>query len=139
MKRQWLCETGGPLVGYHWPPNQIVVVAASGPGPKSWQSIWEVEIDGEHSQQFCDALYQSSSGRYDYIGDWHCHPSFSITPSLQDAEAIALMAEVKGVVDNPISVIASKFTGKFYGYFWTGEALESVRLIVETSDVPKRP
>lgn len=132
MKRQWLCETGGALVGYELESNQIVVVSASGPGPKSRQRIWGVEIDGEHSQQFCGAFYKSSNGCYDYVGDWHCHPSLSIAPSRQDAEAMAIMAAVEGITDNPISVIVSKFTGKMHGYVWTGEALQPVRLIIET-------
>ena len=131
MGERLFCETGGPLVGLRERAQRIVIIDLTGPGPKSKQSMFGVEIDGNHSQHFCDERYESSNGAYDYIGDWHCHPSFSVSPSQPDREAISLMASVDGIVDNPVSLIASRFTKKIHSYIWDGSDLVRVKLRIE--------
>jgi integrative and conjugative element protein (TIGR02256 family) len=131
MRQKLFVETGGPLIGFFENSKRIVIVDLTDSGPKSKQSMFGVEIDGEHSQRFCDEMYQSSNGVYDYMGDWHCHPSFSLSPSEPDREAISLMASVDGIVDNPVSLIASRFTKKIHSYVWDGYDLIRVKLSLE--------
>lgn len=130
MRRRLFVETGGPLVGFCKNAKRVEIVDLTGPGPKSMQGIFGVEIDGEHSQNFCDQVYKKSDGAYDYIGDWHCHPSFSVTPSQPDREAISLMASVDGIIDTPVSIILSRFSKKMNCYIWDRSDLVRVKVRV---------
>ena len=110
-------ETGGPLVGYISEDNALVVVDAGGPGPKAEHSFFSVLIDGANAQNFCNEIYDSSGGDYDYIGDWHRHMCFSLVPSKDDEIAMTKMANFKYCpVKNPITIIYRKFPEGFAIY-----------------------
>lgn len=105
-----LKETGGPLVGYISEDNALVVVDAGGPGPKAKFSFFNITIDGEHAQFFCDKVYRESEGLYDYVGDWHRHMCFSLSPSTDDVNAMIKIASFEYCpVKNPISLIYRRF------------------------------
>ncbi len=123
MKRASCTETGGVLVGYS-EGDSLVVTAASGPGPRAKLRLFSVTIDGKHAQQFCDRVSQESDGKIDYLGDWHCHFAFSITPSTDDHRAMEIMAEFEdSPTKTPISLIWAKYCGKFVTYVYTEERL----------------
>lgn len=120
-------EVGGPMVGYTTDENELVITDVAGPGLNGKCMPFNVTVDGEHSQRFCDLAYRDSGGKLDFVGDWHCHPSICIRPSEGDRQAMKLLAETPGLVPNPVSLIYSSFLRVFRIYEWVDPAQ---RLIV---------
>lgn len=112
------CETGGPMVGFVAGNRSLMITDVEGPGPKGKCSPFSVTIDGEHSQQFCDRIHQETNGTWDYVGDWHCHPGFSLRPSDDDSRAMHLLANTPGLVENPVSLIYSRGRRMYRVYEW---------------------
>lgn len=117
IKPVWFRETGGALVGYVNDRREVIVTDACGPGPRAVSQLFSIKIDGEYTGDFCNEIFRKSNGLYDYIGDWHCHPSFYIRPSEVDQLAMVELSEIKGLPDFPISVIFSRFSWKFKSYY----------------------
>lgn len=115
-------ETGGPMVGYVTDDNAIVIKDVAGPGSHGIRRFLSVWIDGDHSQRFSDQAFHQSGGTVDYVGDWHCHPGFSVRPSGRDHAAIKEMAEIKGILSHPISMILSRMSGRFQVYEWSEDS-----------------
>ncbi len=111
-------EIGGPMVGYVTSEGELVIADVEGPGPNGRCMAYNVTIDGEHSQRFCDLAYYNSSGKLDFVGDWHCHPSICIRPSCGDRQAMKLLAETPGLIANPVSLIYSSILRIFRIYEW---------------------
>lgn len=111
-------ETGGALTG-HIHNDELVVTAASGPGPRAKLEKYSVLIDGEHAERFCNQVRRKSFGEDDYVGDWHCHLANSLKPSDMDHRAMQTMAEFGfSPPRQPISVIWSKPSGRARGYYY---------------------
>ena len=114
-------ETGGPLVGYIAPNRILIVTNAAGPGPKAKLERYNVTIDGESAQTFCDRILRESEGRQDYVGDWHKHPGISLRPSNDDTIAMETMANFAcSPTKHPISLIYRIFPQAFKVYVWDG-------------------
>ncbi len=111
-------EIGGPMVGHVSSTNVIYIEDVEGPGPRGICLPYNVTIDGQHSQRFCDEAHEKSNGKWDYIGDWHCHPGISMQPSSGDSEAIRLMAETSGLTASPVSLIYSRILRLYRIYEW---------------------
>lgn len=50
----------------------------------------------EHHQQALDAFFAKTSAaykRYNYLGEWHSHPSYPVRPSLQDRVSMQSLVE----------------------------------------------
>jgi integrative and conjugative element protein (TIGR02256 family) len=117
VQRTKLTETGGPLVGYISNDGALVVTHANGPGPRAELEFRSVLIDGVAAQQFCDNLARLSDGKLDYVGDWHCHPGFSLLPSDQDLEAMKLIANAPNwSIKNPVSLIYRRWPERYCVY-----------------------
>lgn len=114
-------ETGGPLVGYLAENGALIVTGAAGPGPRGRCEQYAVMIDGEYAQKFCDRAHHESCGRIDYVGDWHKHPGFSLSPSTHDVSAIKTMAEFEySPTRYPISLIYRSWPQSWQVYAWDG-------------------
>lgn len=114
-------ETGGPLVGYVTQDGVLIVVDATGPGPKARLESFSVTIDGAHAQKFCDRVYRETDGQSDYVGDWHKHPGISLRPSENDILAIKTMANFEFCPTKyPISLIYRSWPQAFKVYVWDG-------------------
>jgi integrative and conjugative element protein (TIGR02256 family) len=81
-------ETGGVLVGFEKDSGDLVVTAAVGPGPNALHSRSRFRRDGDYSQTEVDRLHHVTSGRDDYIGEWHSHPE-SGGPSAMDYRSMS--------------------------------------------------
>ena len=115
-------ETGGPLVGYISNDHALVITGATGPGPKAELSRYSVVIDGEFAQKFCDEMYSASSGKLDYVGDWHRHTGWSLEPSKEDVHAMRTMADFEYCpVKHPVSLIYRKRPAAFKTYVLNAE------------------
>lgn len=78
-------ETGGMLVGYrgHDRP-ELVVTAATGPGPRARHRRYTFAPDGHWQQRLLAAIYEQSGRVTSYLGDWHSHPDGRPLPSTRD-------------------------------------------------------
>jgi integrative and conjugative element protein (TIGR02256 family) len=139
VKSVWFTETGGPMVGYLTPDSTLVVTDVAGPGPKSIRKAYSVTIDGEFSQQFCDETYIATGGKSDYIGDWHCHPSLSLQPSMDDESAMRLMANTEGLTNSPVSLIYSRISHRKKAYRWDGDLQQLVSIPLLKPKAISRP
>lgn len=75
-------ETGGVLLGYwvHAPSGttceaEAVVTAQIGPGPRAVHRERSFSPDHVYQEEEIARLYHESGRRWNYIGDWHTHPS----------------------------------------------------------------
>ncbi|MEX2460627.1 MAG: Mov34/MPN/PAD-1 family protein [Paenibacillaceae bacterium] len=76
-------ETGGVLLGYI-SDSIVVIMHACSPGPNAIQKRLSIEIDTEYCQNFINQVFESSGGRYTYLGDWHSHTKNSLLYSQID-------------------------------------------------------
>jgi integrative and conjugative element protein (TIGR02256 family) len=67
-------EIGGILVR-RYDGSFADIVHAVGPGTLAQHSTSRFTRDGTYAQEQLDALYVASEGVYDYLGEWHSHPS----------------------------------------------------------------
>jgi integrative and conjugative element protein (TIGR02256 family) len=67
-------ETGGILVG-RYDGSLADMVHAVGPGALAQHNASRFTRDGAYAQEQLDTLYVASEGVYDYLGEWHSHPS----------------------------------------------------------------
>jgi hypothetical protein len=99
----------------------LVVIGASGPGPRAILERHSVLIDGVFTQWFCAQARRKSEGRIDYVGDWHKHTGFSLEPSRPDSSAIQTMAEFEfSPTKFPVSLIYRRRCEAFKVYLWNG-------------------
>ena len=112
------CEIGGPMVGFLTEDQALVITDVEGPGPRGKCLPFNVTIDGEYSQKFCDMLHRNTNGAWDFVGDWHCHPGIFLRPSVGDCLAMKLLADTPGLVANPVSLIYSRVLRTYRIYEW---------------------
>ena len=88
-----------------------------------------MEIDGAFAQKFCDVEFRRSDGVVDYVGDWHCHPSFSTKPSGQDHDAMMTMSDFAGSpTRTPITLVYSRLSSRFAVYIFDGGKLRALKV-----------
>ncbi len=113
-------ETGGIVIGKRLPGNTIVVVAATGPGPKAEHHPYEFVLDADYANAELRRWIQRD-GEVDFLGVWHKHPPTLEEPSGGDAQtayglfADANYANVHELV-NPIVLVeqATPYIRCFY-------------------------
>lgn len=78
-------EIGGVLVGEHLGPNTFRIVDLS-VQRQGGEAACFVRRPADH-KAFLDAFFRRTGedyGRFNYLGEWHSHPSFSTDPSVTD-------------------------------------------------------
>lgn len=73
-RRAYPLETGGILVGYVASNNEPVVQHIIGPGPAARHKRQRFHPDHDWQCHRLDDIFEASSGRAVYLGDWHTHP-----------------------------------------------------------------
>lgn len=62
----------------------------------------------EHHSQALQSFFAENSndfGRFNYLGEWHSHPSFSVAPSLTDIKTMQDLVEEPGSIDFAVLMI----------------------------------
>lgn len=85
-------ETGGVLVGRRESGGRVVVVHATGPGPRALRTPTRFRRDGAYAQAEVDRLHAAHGGRADYVGEWHTHPA-PVGPSGVDLAGMAWIGD----------------------------------------------
>ena len=65
--------------------------------------------DADHHERELRAFFQKTGAdysRYNYLGEWHTHPSFDVRPSLQDLHSMQDLVEGSRGVDFAVLFIA---------------------------------
>jgi len=86
-------ETGGIIGGLgSVREDRIVISHASGCGPAAVQSATFFSRDTAYCQRIIDEWASHSSGRIDYLGEWHKHLEDDPKPSLTDLQTLTGIA-----------------------------------------------
>ena len=65
--------------------------------------------DSDQHDKALSAFFERTGaeyGRFNYLGEWHSHPSFSVHPSLQDVYAMQDLVNGSGSVDFAVLFIS---------------------------------
>lgn len=65
--------------------------------------------DADQHDEALSAFFERTGGefgRFNYLGEWHSHPSFSVLPSLQDMHAMQDLVDGSGGVDFAVLFIS---------------------------------
>jgi integrative and conjugative element protein (TIGR02256 family) len=100
-------ETGGMLVGYRGDDRpDLVVTAATGPGPRARHRRYTFAPDGRWQQRLLAAMYEESGRVTTYLGDWHSHPGGQPLPSARDQKTARKVSRRPGArAPHPITLI----------------------------------
>lgn len=94
-ERAGVQETGGMLFGEHIGPDTFRVVEATVHAVGRFASFVRVITDGFARLDAFFRTTQHDYTRFNYLGEWHSHPSFAVQPSGTD------IATMQGIVDDP--------------------------------------
>lgn len=86
------CETGGMLFAEQLAPSHFCIIDFSVDLYSG--SHTNFQRDSAIHQKALDAFFDRTGrdfGRYNYLGEWHSHPSFPVAPSVED---VATMTEL---------------------------------------------
>lgn len=100
-------EIGGMIMGEEVGDQQFRVVDFSVDAESGTVGNFIRDAD-QHDQALSDFFEKTGSDyqRFNYLGEWHSHPSFSVQPSLQDVRAMQDLVDGSGGVDFAVLLIA---------------------------------
>lgn len=101
-------EVGGVLTGY-WNGDSAVITELVGPGERAVHKPETFLPDHDHHKKEIARIYNRSSGRDTYLGDWHSHPIGPDKLSPLDKRTLRSIALAKNArCPRPIMVLLSK-------------------------------
>jgi integrative and conjugative element protein (TIGR02256 family) len=113
LRRAGNREIGGLLMGEHVGAEAFRVidfsVQRSGGTPACF-----IRNPSEHQREL-EAFFARTGGdytRYNYLGEWHSHPSFDPTPSTTDIRSMQSIADDPAVGVNFVVLLIVKLSGK---------------------------
>ena len=86
-------ETGGILLGYWSTPQEAVITAIVGPGPKAVHRKRSFQPDSSYHELEIARHYADSGRTETYLGDWHTHPKASAYMSSRDESTLQALAD----------------------------------------------
>ncbi|HEX3069264.1 MAG TPA: Mov34/MPN/PAD-1 family protein [Thermoanaerobaculia bacterium] len=119
-------ETGGMLFGEHTGPETFRIVEATVHAVGRFASFVRVVTDGFAR---LDAFFRRTRHdytRFNYLGEWHSHPSFAVHPSsTDDGSMIGIVSDPRTralfVVLMIVKIEAGKLLAGAWAYFPNGE------------------
>lgn len=99
-------EIGGVLMGEQIEPGHFRVVDLSVDGETGGAAHF-VRSPEAHAQAL-DAFFRRTGhdfGRFNYLGEWHSHPGFPVTPSVQDAGSMMELVQSERSIDFAVLLI----------------------------------
>jgi integrative and conjugative element protein (TIGR02256 family) len=144
--RRRFVETGGPLFGFEAESQDVVVVAALGPGPRAEHRPRSLTPDREATQVAIQRMHDRGRGRYRYVGSWHTHPCGDAIPSERDAvTARDISHQTEVALPRPLLLIQSVRPrvrlvrlGPLAAYRWNAEEYDLVPLDIVNVDDAER-
>jgi [CysO sulfur-carrier protein]-S-L-cysteine hydrolase len=93
-------EIGGILMGEEIGDQMFQIVDFSVDTSRGTRA--QFVRDADHHDEALSAFFERTGaqyGRFNYLGEWHSHPSFSVDPSLQDVHAMQDLVDGSEGVD----------------------------------------
>ncbi|MCE5311437.1 MAG: Mov34/MPN/PAD-1 family protein [Acidobacteriales bacterium] len=116
--RRFPVESGGVLIGY-WAKQQVIIVAATAPGPDAHHTSARYVPDQAHDEQQVAQAYNASRRRYIYLGDWHTHPNQDPYLSEDDCRTLAhIAAHGPARATVPIMIVLGGGPSDWYAKVW---------------------
>jgi proteasome lid subunit RPN8/RPN11 len=93
-------EIGGILMGEQVAPDHFRIVDFS-VDEKSGTAAHFVRSPERHAAALEDFFQRTGSDyrRYNYLGEWHSHPSFPVRPSTEDVDSMQGLVNGEGDID----------------------------------------
>lgn len=129
-------ETGGMLFGEHVADNEFRILEATVAETGSVARFVRSVVDGlRHLDRFF-ARTRHNYRRFNYLGEWHSHPSFALTPSsTDDATMLDIVNDPSTGARFAVSLIvkmeAGRLVAQAFTYFPAGER-ESSDVVIES-------
>ena len=97
-------EIGGVLMGEQIEPGHFRIVDFS-VDARTGSAAHFVRSTAEHQAALAKFFRRTGAeyGRFNYLGEWHSHPSFPAVPSVQDAQSMTSLVETEEHI--PFSVL----------------------------------
>jgi [CysO sulfur-carrier protein]-S-L-cysteine hydrolase len=106
-------EIGGMLMGEEIGDQTFRIVDFT-VDPHSGSNNWFSRHAELHDKEL-QAFFEKTGGeyqRYNYLGEWHSHPSFTVNPSRQDLHSMQRLVEDSEGVSFAVLLITR------FGWFW---------------------
>ncbi|NQT56411.1 MAG: Mov34/MPN/PAD-1 family protein [Desulfobacteraceae bacterium] len=115
LKKAHTREIGGVLMGEHVDEGmfRIVEITCQRKGGSIFNFIREVGVHVRALMRFfrrTDHYYK----RFNYLGEWHSHPSFSVEPSTKDFQSMFEIVSDNTVKANFLVLVIVKLSGENY-------------------------
>jgi proteasome lid subunit RPN8/RPN11 len=128
-------ETGGMLFGEHIGEDEFRVVEATVAGQGSVSSFLRTLAEGLLRLEDFFRRTKRDYRRFNYLGEWHSHPSFTLHPSSADDRAMLDIVEDAGTGARfALSLIVKAEHGRLevaaYAYF-PHEERQDARVVVD--------
>lgn len=81
-------EAGGVLLGTH-KGSDVLIVGFTTPTKSDKRSRYGFSRSNSAHSSLIEAAFKASTGRVDYVGEWHTHPENHPFPSNQDLKMMA--------------------------------------------------
>jgi proteasome lid subunit RPN8/RPN11 len=133
-------EVGGVLMAEHVGPNEFVVREITVHRRGAFALFWRKMEEAMTALQRFFARTEQDYTRFNYIGEWHSHPSFDPLPSSRDHESMYEIVSDAIVGANFVVLVIVKLqeggflTGSAHSYLPDG-TVERSRLVVQRDHV----
>ena len=100
-------EIGGILMGEEISDQMFQIVDFSVDTSRGTRA--QFVRDADHHDEALSTFFERTGdeySRFNYLGEWHSHPSFSVNPSLQDMHAMQDLVDGSGGVDFAVLFIS---------------------------------
>lgn len=100
-------EIGGILMGEEIGDQMFQIVDFSVDTSRGTRA--QFVRDADHHDEALSTFFERTGdeySRFNYLGEWHSHPSFSVNPSLQDVHAMQDLVDGSGGVDFAVLFIS---------------------------------
>lgn len=135
-------ETGGLLLAEQLDDKGRFRVVDVTVDPRGGESAYFERRPELHTQAL-EAFFEKSGndyGRFNYLGEWHSHPSFPVSPSMTDIRTMQAMVEDVGNIDFSVLMIVRLrmfFTLQIGTYlFMRGQGPQRVEMIADPVSQP---
>jgi hypothetical protein len=130
-------ETGGMLFGEHVAENEFRALEATVAGTGSVASFLRGVVDGLARLEKFFWRTKRDFRRFNYLGEWHSHPSFALRPSgTDDRTMFEIVNDPKTGARFAVSVIVKlvdeRLRAEAFAYF-PGSGREDGRVVLEES------
>jgi [CysO sulfur-carrier protein]-S-L-cysteine hydrolase len=132
-------ETGGMLFGEHVAEDDFRVVDVSVSGQGSIATFWRSLVEGLGQLEAFFKRTKRDYRRFNYLGEWHSHPSFALWPSRTDDETMFEIVNdpatgARFAVSMIVKLVDNELAIRAFAYFPGGERCGAEVVVEAFSD-----